>query len=227
MDKIIYYGHATIGLELDGHLCIIDPFFDGNPMAPISWQEVKPEFLLITHGHGDHIGDTQEIYKQCEPLIIANFEIIEYLISQGVKKVHAQHIGGAYNHVFGKVKLTNALHGSMLPDGSNGGNPAGFLITARSGKKIYVAGDTGLFGDMGLIGEEGIDIALLPIGDNYTMGPDDALRAVKLLKPKIVIPVHYNTWPIISQDPFKWANEVENRTETKVVVLAPGATLDL
>ena len=142
-------------------------------------------------------------------------------------RTHAQHIGGGHRYPFGYLKLTPALRGSALPDGSYGGNPAGFLLTTPDEKRIYIAGDTGLFGDMQLIGDEGIDLAVLPIGDNYTMGPDDALRAVKLLRPKIVIPVHYNTWEVIAQDPQAWKVRIEAETESKVIVLAPGESLSL
>ncbi len=143
---------------------------------------------------------------------------------QGVKS-HGQHLGGGYQHPFGYLKLTLAIHGSGLPDGSDGGNPAGFLLTTSDNKKIYMACDTGLFGDMRLIGEEGIDLAVLPIGDNYTMGPDDALRAVKLLDPAHIIPIHYNTFDVISQDPLEWAQRVERETEAKVHVVNPGEFL--
>jgi L-ascorbate metabolism protein UlaG (beta-lactamase superfamily) len=135
--------------------------------------------------------------------------------------------GGGFHFPFGRVKLTLAFHGSALPDGSNGGNPAGFLITTKDGKKIYDAADTGLFGDMALIGEEGLDIAFLPIGDNYTMGPEDALRAVKLLKPKKVVPIHYNTFPLINQDAEAWAEAVEKETSAKVIVMKPGDTIQI
>jgi L-ascorbate metabolism protein UlaG (beta-lactamase superfamily) len=125
------------------------------------------------------------------------------------------------------VKLTLALHGSALPDGSDGGNPCGILITTPGGQKVYLAGDTGLFGDMALIGEEGLDLAVIPIGDNYTMGPDDALRAVKLLKAKNVIPGHYNTWELIEQDADAWAERVRSETDTEPHVLQPGDTFTL
>jgi len=128
---------------------------------------------------------------------------------------------------FGYLKLTPAQHGSSLPDGSYGGNPAGFLLTTPDGKKVYIAGDTGLFGDMQLIGDEGLDLAVIPIGDNYTMGPDDALRAVKLLRPKQVVPVHYNTWELIAQDPKAWKKRVEAETKTQVLVLKPGDSISL
>ena len=140
--------------------------------------------------------------------------------------MHAQHIGGAHEFDFGTVKLTIAHHGSMLPDGANGGNPCGILLTTVDGS-IYHAADTGLFYDMKLIGEEGIDLAILPIGDNFTMGPDDALRAVKLIEPKRVIPDHYDTWPLIAQDAAAWAKRVAAETSTEPIILQPGTSCAL
>jgi len=221
-----WYGHATLGLTVGEHKLLVDPFFTGNPVAPITADEALADFILVTHGHGDHVGDAQAIAKRNNALIISNFEIAGWFAEQGLES-HAQHLGGGFHHPFGYLKLTLALHGSALPDGGYGGNPAGLLLTTPDGKKIYMAGDTGLFGDMQLIGDEGIDLAVIPIGDNYTMGPDDALRAVKLLRPKQVVPIHYNTWPLIEQDPHAWKARVEAETSAKVVVLKPGESLDL
>jgi L-ascorbate metabolism protein UlaG (beta-lactamase superfamily) len=147
--------------------------------------------------------------------------------AQGVTNVHGQQHGGGHAFPFGRVKLTLAFHGSVLPDGTYGGNPCGFLISTNDGKKIYDAADTGLFGDMRLIGEEGLDLAILPLGDNYTMGPDDALRAVKLLQPKKVLPIHYNTWPLIAQDGAAWAARVQKDTTAQPVILKPGEWVDV
>ena len=221
-----WFGHATLGLETGGFKLLIDPYFSGNPSVKVKANQVEADYILVTHGHGDHIGDTVEIAKRCSALVISNAEISSWLRKQGVK-THAQHIGGGYQHPFGYLKLTTALHGSSLPDGSNGGNPAGFLLTTNENKKIYMAGDTGLFGDMKLIGEEGLDLAVIPIGDNYTMGPADALRAVKLLNPKAVIPIHFNTFDLIRQDPQAWAERVEAETDTKVHLMQPGDTYSL
>jgi L-ascorbate metabolism protein UlaG (beta-lactamase superfamily) len=224
--KLTWYGHATLGLETGGYKIIVDPFFSGNPTASISADAVEADFILVSHGHGDHIGDGIEIAKRTGATIISVNEIAVWAGNQGVKS-HGQHLGGGFKHPFGYLKLTLALHGSALPDGSNGGNPCGFLLTTNDGQKIYLAQDTGLFGDMKLIGEEGLDLAVVPIGDNFTMGPDDALRAVKFLQPKVVIPIHYNTWGLIAQDEKAWAERVGKETGTKVVVLKPGESYSL
>ena len=227
MSTIIkWLGHSCIELKMSGSTLLIDPFLTGNPSASAKADGLNPDYILVSHGHGDHVGDTVEIAKRTEATVITNYEISEWLAAKGVKAHGMQH-GGGFNFPFGRVKLTLAFHGSALPDGSNGGNPAGFLITTKDGKKIYDAADTGLFGDMALIGEEGIDLAFLPIGDNYTMGPDDALRAVKLLKPKKVVPIHYNTFPLINQDAEDWAKAVEKETSAEVIVMKPGDRIEI
>lgn len=224
--KVTWYGHAVIGLETGGFHVLVDPFFTGNPAAAIKPEQAQADFILVSHGHGDHVGDTESIAKRTGALVISNNEIAVWFGNKGLKS-HGQHIGGGYTHPFGYLKLTQALHGSKLPDGSEGGNPAGFLLTTNEGKKIYMAQDTGLFSDMRLIGEEGIDLALLPIGDNYTMGPDDALRAVQFIRPRHVIPIHYNTFDLIRQDENAWAERVEKETTAQVHVLKPGESFTL
>jgi L-ascorbate metabolism protein UlaG (beta-lactamase superfamily) len=224
--KLTWYGHATWGLETGGYRLLIDPFFSGNPAAVTTADQVQADYLLVTHGHSDHIGDAVAISKRTGAVVISNSEICRWLSKQGVK-VHSQHIGGGCQHPFGYLKLTLALHGSGLPDGSYGGNPAGFLLTLQDGKKLYFAGDTGLFGDMALIGEEGLYLAVLPIGDNYTMGPVDALRAVRMLNPRIVIPMHYDTWENIKQDVDDWCLQVNQMTYTQAQNLKPGESLSI
>ena len=223
--KITWYSHACFLIDTGSGKLLTDPFLTGNPLAPIQPEDINPDYILVSHGHGDHVGDTIPIAKRTGATVISNFEIQNWLVAQGIENSHPQHIGGGFDYPWGRVKLTTALHGSALPDGSYGGNPCGFLFYIQ-GKKIYHACDTGLFYDMKLIGEEGIDLAILPIGDNFTMGPDDALRAVKLIEPDQVVPIHYDTFDIIRQDPNDWANKVRDETNTTVLVMKPGDSLE-
>ena len=221
-----FLGHGTFLVETNGTHVLIDPFLTDNPAASVSADDVPAYVIILTHGHGDHVGDAVAVAGRTGALVIANFEIVQWLGAQGVDNSHPLHIGGAHAFDWGTVKLTIAHHGSMLPDGSDGGNPCGVLLKLEDGT-IYHAADTGLFYDMKLIGEEGIDLTILPIGDNFTMGPDDAIRAVKLIEPKRVIPDHYNTWPLIEQDADAWAERVRQETTAEPLVLAAGDSCTL
>lgn len=223
-----FLGHACFFLQTGVTSLIIDPYLNDNPQAVITADEIKTDWVLVTHGHFDHLGDAVEIAKQNNAAIITISEVARYCGAKGAQ-THAMYIGGKHNFGEFTVKMTVALHGSSI--GTNPveylGQPCGFLIFI-GGKTIYYSGDTGLFGDMELIGRlHPIDLAILPIGDNYTMGPEDALEAVKMLKPRFVIPTHYNTWDIITQDPDKFKSAVEVETGIRVTVLNPGDTFEL
>jgi L-ascorbate metabolism protein UlaG (beta-lactamase superfamily) len=226
--ELTWLGHASWQLKTERHTVLIDPFLDDSPTAPVKAKDVAADFILVSHGHFDHIADAAKIANRTGATVVSNYEITTWLAKHhGVKNTVGGNLGGWARLPFGRVKLTLAFHSSALPDGSNGGNPCGFLITLTSGEKIYFACDTGLFGDMALIGAGGLDLAVLPIGDLFTMGPDDALAAVKLLKPTKVVPSHYSTWPPIEQDANQWAERVRAETGSEAVVLTPGGTVRL
>ncbi len=219
-----YYGQSTFLIEADGIKLVIDPFLaPHNPMTAVTAGEIEADYVLVSHGHWDHMSDAVALAKRTGATLISNFEIAEWMEEQGVEKTHGMSTGGAYTFPFGRVKLTIAHHGSVLPDGSNGGNPCGILFHFNDGNDVYFAGDTALTLDMKLIGEDGgVDLALLPIGDNYTMGPDDAIKAAQYVKAKRVIPIHYNTFPVIRQDAQAFAETLRMATEIDCKVLAPG-----
>jgi len=207
MAKLTYLSHSSWLVEAAGYTIAIDPFLEGNPLAQIKATDVKADYVVITHAHGDHLGDSVPIAKASKGTIITNFEIANYCTAQGAN-VHPMHIGGAHKFPFGRIKLTPAWHGSSFPDGSYGGTPAGVLLTVE-GKTIYHTGDTGLFLDMQLIGEMNpVDIFLVNIGDNFTMGIDDAVRAVEFVKPKLSIPMHYKTFDVIDVNPQEFIDKV-------------------
>lgn len=213
--KVTYHGHSCVQVETDNASVIFDPFLTGNPLAKLDPRVVKVDAILLTHGHGDHVGDAEQIAKANDALIVAPNELAVYMGWQGCK-VHPMHIGGAYQFPFGRVKLTPAFHGSaaIMDDKQQIiylGMPSGILLTME-GKTIYHAGDTALYSDMKLIGElNDIDLAFLPIGDNFTMGPEDALLAAEWLKAKKVVPIHYNTFPLIEQDAAAFVNALREK----------------
>lgn len=225
-NKVTWLGHSALAIETGGYKLLVDPFLHDNPLAAADPGRVQADFILLSHGHFDHVGDTVAIASRTGATVISNVEIAGWVSKQKDIKTHGQQPGGGYAHPFGYLKLTLAVHGSILPDGSYGGLACGFLLTTLEGKKLYIACDTGLFSDMRLIGEEGLQLAILPIGDNFTMGPGDALRAVQLLAPEVVVPYHYDTWGLIAQDPHKWAERVGKETSSKAKVLKPGESIE-
>jgi L-ascorbate metabolism protein UlaG (beta-lactamase superfamily) len=226
MTELTWLGHATWLIDTGKQTILLDPFLDDSPTAPIKSTGVAPHYILVSHGHFDHVADAAKIAQRTGATVVSNFEICTWLEKQGVKRTEAMNTGGGITLPFGRVQMTIAFHSSGLPDGGDGGNPGGFVLTLAGGK-IYFACDTGLFADMATIGAQGIDLAVLPIGDRFTMGPDDALAAVKLIKPRRVVPSHYNTWPPIQQDAAAWADRVKGETSSEPIVIQPGGKIKL
>ena len=220
--QISYHGHSVVKIVVNGTTILIDPFINGNGLTDLTVEQENPDVILLTHGHNDHVGDTVELAKKNNALVVAPNELANWLGWQGLN-VHPMHIGGARQYDFGKVKYTQAFHGSSYVTENNEiiytGMPGGILFMAE-GKTVYHMGDTALFSDLKLIGERHpVDVLFIPIGDNFTMGPEDAAYAVELIKPKIVVPVHYNTFPPIEVDPQTFVDLVK---EADVQVLQPG-----
>ncbi|MGI6449378.1 MAG: metal-dependent hydrolase [Desulfitobacteriia bacterium] len=230
--KVRYHGHACFELETSTGRIIIDPFLCGNPTADVTPVDFsKLDAILISHGHSDHFGDAIELAQKTGAVIVSNFELASFAEKFGVN-VHQMHIGGKYQFPFATIKLTQALHGSGIPKGDGtfhyGGLACGFLIQAE-GKWLYHAGDTGLFGDMELIGRQyNLELAMLPIGDNFVMGPEDAILAAQMLRAKSVIPMHYNTFPVIKQDGQAFINELQRQVpECRGILLQAGQVLEI
>lgn len=223
-----WLGHSAFAVEMDGHPILLDPFLTNNPLAAASASEVEAEIIFLSHAHGDHLGDTVNIAKRTGARVVSNFEISTWMGKHGVQDTHGQNPGGSFDHGVVTAKWTVAFHSSSFPDGSYGGEPNGFVLTSNAGgRRLYFAGDTALFSDMKLIGDMGLDVAFLPIGDNFTMGPEDSLQAIRFLRPKVVVPMHYMTWSVIDQDASAWANRVSSETDAQPIVLDPGQTYRL
>lgn len=224
--KVTYLGHSAILIEEGSFKGIVDPFIWGNPHSNVGEDELSDiTHVFITHGHSDHMGDAVDIAGKNGAMVIANHEIAAYLGKYNLK-THAMHIGGRFKFDFGTLKMTNAVHGSGISENGNiicGGNPCGFLIEIN-GKKIYHAGDTGLTYDMKLIEDENVDVAFLPIGGNYTMDIDDAVKAADFIKPKKVVPIHYDTFEIIKADPEEYRKKVR---DSEVIILNIKETINI
>jgi len=208
MLKLKYISHSAFLLKDGKNEVAIDPFIKGNPTATVKVEDVKANFIVLTHAHPDHFGDTKPIALANKSLVIAVNELANYCAEIGLE-AHNMHIGGSYNFDFGKLKFTQAFHGSSNAEGDYMGDPAGVILN-MGGKVVYHCGDTGIFGDMKLIGQMNkIDVMLVPIGGNFTMDIDDAVAAVKMVNPKLAIPMHYNTFPVIETDPGEFVDKVK------------------
>jgi L-ascorbate metabolism protein UlaG (beta-lactamase superfamily) len=225
MVKLTYHGHSAFEIKTGKHNIIIDPFINGNKHAKVKPSQIKADYIVLTHAHGDHLGDAFEIAKNNDATIIAVNELADYVAGKGFK-AHNMHIGGGFNFPFGRLKFTIAHHGSSSPEGTYMGEPAGVVLSVE-GKNIYHSGDTGLFLDMKLIGEiNSLDAAIVPIGDNFTMGIDDAVKAIEFLNPALAIPMHYGTFGIIEADPNEFKRKVESIGK-KCTVIPFGESIEI
>lgn len=224
MAKLTWHGHSCFMLETeDGTRIMFDPWLDNNPAADIKSDDVERlDYILVSHGHFDHFEDCVKLAKRTGATVVATFELVTFAQAKGAENGHGMNIGGGYQFPFGRVKLTPALHTGTLRDDEIGilaAGCAGFLLTLNDGTRLYHAGDTALIADMQLLKGQ-VDIAILPIGDNFTMGPEDAARAVEFIEPRTVIPMHYNTFEVIEQDPEEFRALLGDRAQLEV--LQPG-----
>jgi len=226
--KLRYLGHSCFHLQTSSASLVFDPFLRGNPGCPA---ELTPatlpcDYIIVSHGHEDHCCDALELALANSATLIANFEIAEYFAAKGAK-THGMNPGGAFRFPFGRVKCVPARHSSSLGSALNPiymGEACGFLVEVDD-RRLYFAGDTALFLDMQLIGKGGLDLAFLPIGDNFTMGPEDALDALDILRPGLCVPMHYDTWPVIRQDARAFAKAGATRGH-RIAPLSPGESLE-
>jgi L-ascorbate metabolism protein UlaG (beta-lactamase superfamily) len=227
--KITFIGHSAFALESDDYSVLIDPYITGNPAATFAPADFEPQTIILTHAHNDHVGDTVAIAKRTDAKVIATAELANWIKSQGVNGATGANHGGTVQFPGGSTKFVPAWHTSSYSTADGvvaPGVPAGHIVRF-GGKTLYFAGDTCLFGDMALIGEAGIDVAVLPIGDHFTMGPDDALRAIQFVNPAMVIPCHYNTFPLIRQDGLAFKKRVETDTTARCLLLEPGESCEI
>lgn len=224
--RLTFLGHAAVRLEIGDHDVLVDPFLTDNPQAAAAAEDLAPTHILLTHGHRDHVGDAVDLARRTGAPVVSTVEVADWLERQGVEDTIGMNVGGGTDLPFGRVSLTPAWHTSGLPDGSYGGIATGVLVEAED-RRVYHAGDTALFGDMSLIGRDGLDLALLPIGDFYTMGPRDAAHAARLLRAERVVPIHYDTFPPIRQDAEAFRALVGTDTDARCEILAPGQSLTL
>ncbi len=226
MVQVTWIGHGTFQIEANGHRVLIDPFITGNPAAVQKADDFTPETILVTHAHGDHVGDVVEIAKRSGATVYSIVELASWFADQGLDKTVGFNFGGTAEFPGGSAKLVPAVHTSTTPDGKVT-TPAAGMVVRLGGRTIYFAGDTALFGDMAFVGDEGLDIAVLPIGDHFTMGPGDALKAARLLNAPVIVPGHYNTFPAIAQDAKAFAADVAANTSSRVEIFQPGETREL
>jgi L-ascorbate metabolism protein UlaG (beta-lactamase superfamily) len=224
--SITWFSHSGFRLSVNGASILIDPFLTGNPLAVNDPATLDADYILLTHAHGDHLGDTVPIAKRTGATVVGVAEVEWWMQKQGVQKTHGQNAGGGFNYPFGHVKYVRADHSSSFPDGTYAGNPCGIVLTVDN-KRLYFAGDTALFSDMRLIADTMIDVAFLPIGDNFTMGPEEAITATKWLNPRAVFPIHYNTFDVIYQDVAAWARRTNNETSAQAIVVDPGSSFTI
>ena len=224
---IKWLGHYSFEIETNGFTVLVDPFLNDNPVATVAADDLQADYILVTHGHADHVADVASIANRTGATVVAPVEAAGWFQrKQNVKNTIQLNLGGGIQLPFGHVRMTIAHHSSSMPDGCYGGNPAGYILTLPEGK-VYFSGDTALFMEMELYGRQGIDLAILSIGDHFTMGPEDSVEAVKMLKPKRVVPAHFNTWPPIEQDADAWANQVSDATDAQPVVLDVDGVIEL
>lgn len=230
--QLTWLGHGSWSLAIGRKTVLLDPFLDDSPTAPVKSSDVDADYILVSHGHFDHVADVAAIAERTGATIAANFEICEWFGKQGCEKTEPMNLGGGIDLPFGRVVMTIAHHSSTMPDGAPGGCPGGFVV-ATADANIYFACDTAVFSDMKLIGtatyagRQGIDLAVLPIGDRFTMGPADSIQAIHLLEPKQAAPAHYNTWPPIAQDVKAWAELVRRKTIAEPLTPEPGVSFTI